>query len=173
MDKAGSREMKKIVGMKSDSENGRSTAYTWFGADDQQIIAIGTLEVPAGEYRLQVSANAVGCLPVSAWLPVTVTEREGDLTTLTLPASLTTIEEEAFAGVAAERIVIPSGVTAIESNAFSGCPNLTELVLPAGIAFFAPDALGTSGPVYVYGQSGGAQEEYAETVRHLVFIPLS
>ncbi len=148
------------------------TAYTWFAADEQQVIAIGTLEVPPGEYRLQVSANAVGCLPVITWMPVTVTEREGDLTTLTLPASLTTIEEEAFAGVAAERIVIPSGVATIESNAFSGCPNLTELVLPAGITFFAPDALGTSGPVYVYGQPGGAQEEYAETVRHLVFIPL-
>ena len=47
------------------------------------------------------------------------------------------------------------------------------MVLPAGITFFAPDALGTSGPVYVYGQPGGAQEEYAETVRQLVFIPLS
>ena len=47
---------------------------------------------------------------------------------LYLPAALTDIEEEAFAGVNAEMIVVPSGVTSIGNRAFADCPNLTVVV---------------------------------------------
>ena len=47
-----------------------------------------------------------------------------NMTTLTLPASLRTIEEEAFAGVTAQQIVVPASVQTIENNAFANCPNL-------------------------------------------------
>ncbi len=99
-----------------------------------------------------------------------ILNRDAALDTLYLPAGLQEIGEKAFAGVAAERIVVPEGVTVIEPFAFSDCPNLIELVLPDGITFFAPDALGTTGPVYVYGLPGGEQEGYAGFVQGLVFV---
>jgi len=47
-----------------------------------------------------------------------------NMTTLTLPSSLRTIEDEAFAGVTSQKIIIPSSVQTIGSNAFANCPNL-------------------------------------------------
>ena len=142
--------------------------YPWFGPDEgTQTIRVETLPLPPGEYTLMISAVAHGYLPVMLELPVTVTE----LSTLSLPAGLTNIETEAFANVAAERIVIPSGVASIASDAFTDCTNLVELVLPEGIGSFAPDALGTTGPVYVVGEPGSYLETYAELVDNLIFVP--
>ena len=53
-----------------------------------------------------------------------------DLDTLTLPASLTRIEEEAFAGITAQAVVLPQGCSAVESRAFANCPNLTYVLAP-------------------------------------------
>ena len=144
--------------------------YPWFApGPDGKTIRVDTLLVPPGDYLLEVSAAARGCRPVMTAIPVSVTE--GELTVLTLPAGLKSIETEAFANVAAEKIVIPDGVETIASNAFTDCPNLVELVLPEGISSFAPDALGTTGPVYVFGQEGSCQQAYAEFVDNLVFVP--
>ena len=46
---------------------------------------------------------------------------------LTLPSFLTTIESEAFSGVAAQKIIIPDCVDVIESYAFANCNNLELL----------------------------------------------
>ena len=51
---------------------------------------------------------------------------------LTLPAAMTTVEEEAFAGVSAQMIVLPQGVTSIGSHAFADCPNLVAVINPSG-----------------------------------------
>ena len=55
---------------------------------------------------------------------------------LTLPADLTTIEEEAFKGVDAQMIVIPAGVTSVSDRAFAACQNLIAVVSPT----LQPDA---------------------------------
>ena len=47
----------------------------------------------------------------------------------TLPASLTTIEDEAFYGTKLEIVYIPEGVTSIGANAFKNC-GLKRAVLP-------------------------------------------
>lgn len=120
-------------------------------------------------YEIRVVAAGTGYDGRQTVLPIT---RSASLTSLSLPANLKTIEEEAFSGVEAQRIVVPAGVTRIESNAFSACPNLIELVLPDGITSFAADALGSSGPVYVYGQAGGYLEAYAAAVENLYLIPV-
>ena len=148
-----------------------TAVYPWNGTDEgnDHVIHVNTMVSESGDYILRVSANAHGCRPKMKDLPVTITEAA--LTVLKLPAGLKTIEEEALAGTAAQKIVIPEGVTVIASGAFTDCPNLVELVLPPGISSFDADALGTSGPVYVFGQADGYLEAYAETVRNLVLIP--
>ncbi|MGF0039132.1 leucine-rich repeat domain-containing protein, partial [Victivallis vadensis] len=51
-----------------------------------------------------------------------------DLTSVTLPNSVTSIGARAFYGCSAlTSITIPSGVTSIGDNAFQGCTNLTDI----------------------------------------------
>ena len=64
----------------------------------------------------------------------------GTLTMPTFPASLTTIEDEAFEGTSFQAIVIPDTVTAIGSRAFANCRNLVYVYIPASVTSIAPDA---------------------------------
>ena len=124
--------------------------------------------LPGTTYEIKVIAAGTGYNGSEAAIQIIP---ETATTVLNLPAGLRTIEDEAFAGVAAEKIVVPSGVTAIGSKAFADSPNLIELDLPQGITSFAPDALLRSGPVFIYGPSGSYLEVYADAVDNLYFIP--
>ena len=56
------------------------------------------------------------------------------LTSLTLPATITTIGNYAFDGCSGlTSLNLPAGITSIGRNAFGGCSGLTSLTLPAGI----------------------------------------
>ena len=68
---------------------------------------------------------------------------------LTLPAILTTIEDEAFSGIAAEAVLIPDSVTSISGNPFAG-----------------------SSVRYIYGAPGSAAETLAATTEGLTFVPI-
>lgn len=79
-------------------------------------------------------------LSSSRYRPAPTTPDPDTLTTLTLPASLETIDEGAFEGVAAQRIVVPEGVTAIGKRAFAACPNLVYITLPDSLQSIATNA---------------------------------
>ena len=66
-----------------------------------------------------------------------------------LPSALTTIESEAFTGIAAKAVVIPNTITTITGNPFAGSTVNT-----------------------VYGYPGTAAETYANTYSK-TFVPLS
>ena len=56
------------------------------------------------------------------------------LTSLTLPAGITSIGSSAFRGCSGlTSLNLPDGITSISDNAFEGCSGLTSLNLPAGI----------------------------------------
>lgn len=57
----------------------------------------------------------------------------GTLNKLTLPSSLTEIEEEAFSGGAFQCVIIPNGVTKIGDRAFKDCPNLIYVYVPNSV----------------------------------------
>jgi hypothetical protein len=102
---------------------------------------------------------------------VMVSPRSAAATVLQLPARLTEIDDEAFAGIAAEKIIVPAGVTRIGNRAFADCQNLKEMELPEGITFEGKP-LENSGPVFVYGAPGSWLETYAKQVENLYFIPV-
>ena len=52
-----------------------------------------------------------------------------------LPAALTVIADEAFAGTPLQCVVIPDGVISIGANAFAGCTGLYKAVIPEDVAF--------------------------------------
>lgn len=58
---------------------------------------------------------------------------------MTLPAFLTEIEKEAFAGLPVQCVVIPETVTFIGSRAFANCPNLKRIIFKNGNAMVAED----------------------------------
>lgn len=61
------------------------------------------------------------------------------MTVLKLPDSLNTIEPEAFAGTAAEVIILPDGCTSVGSKAFADCDNLVYVFVPASLEGKLPD----------------------------------
>ena len=69
------------------------------------------------------------------------------LTSLTLPAGITSIGGHAFEGCSGlTSLTLPAGITSIGSGAFRYCSGLTSLTLPAGITSIAYDAFsGCSG----------------------------
>ena len=50
---------------------------------------------------------------------------------LTLPADLTTIDEEAFSGTDAQMVIVPEDTASIGARAFSNCPNLIAVKIPS------------------------------------------
>ena len=80
----------------------------------------------------------------------------------TLPAVLTLIEEEAFAGIAAEKVMVAENVVAIEGRAFADCPKLREIIIPASVLTVDDTALEGCADVTVYGVTGSEAQRFAE-----------
>ena len=67
---------------------------------------------------------------------------------VSLPGSLTEIEDEAFCGnVLFEHVVLPEGVTAIGSRSFAGCTGLKTVYVPSSVTRIAEDAFADCGDV--------------------------
>jgi len=67
---------------------------------------------------------------------------------LQLPALLAEIEEEAFAGVAADKVILPDGCRQVAARAFADCPQLKIVSVPAN-AVIDENAFQGSNQVYV------------------------
>ena len=83
------------------------------------------------------------------YLPGDALSKKGDvtlyavwtpLTSMTLPAGLTVIEEDAFAGVAASCVVCPDGLVEIGAGAFSNCPNLRQIYISESVQVISDTA---------------------------------
>lgn len=68
----------------------------------------------------------------------------------TLPAALTTVEEYAFEGIAAQRVFVQDTCTEIGPYAFKDCDQLRQIRIPAGCRV-DPDAFDGCGPLYIFG----------------------
>ena len=80
----------------------------------------------------------------------------------TLPAGLLTIEEEAFAGISAQRVEVSWNVGAIGPRAFAGCPNLLAISIPDTVTSIDDSALAGCGSVTVFGPAGSEAQRFAE-----------
>lgn len=95
--------------------------------------------------------------PIVSSLPVEFTS------VLTLPQGVKTIEEEAFSGVPAEKIVLPQGCTTIESMAFANCRKLRYVVIPASVTSIADNAFeGCRGDLVIETPAGSIGEQFAQ-----------
>ena len=88
----------------------------------------------------------------------------------TLPAAMTTVEAEAFEGIAASAVYIPDTCDYIDDYAFRNCPNLTMIRIPADCGIGWKVFEGCSW-VYVFGTPGSDAERYCEYFDNCVFVP--
>lgn len=86
-----------------------------------------------------------------------------------LPAALTAIEDEAFAGVSASVMEIPVHCTAIGDRAFKDCPNLTQISVPKDCSLGA-DVFEGCELVYVFGAADSSAEAYCLSHDNCVFV---
>ena len=72
---------------------------------------------------------------------------EADFPSLSLPASMKTVEAEAFRGDTSLRyVILPEGTTTIGSGAFADCSGLWMVLLPGSVTSIEPDAFDRSNP---------------------------
>ena len=91
--------------------------------------------------------------------------------TVTLPASLIEIEEEAFLGSAFTSIRIPEGTVSIGSRSFADCRQLTQIEIPDSVTFIAPDAFEGIERLIVYCENGSKAADYAEEKGYIIIHP--
>lgn len=94
----------------------------------------------------------------------------GDGAAFALPSLLVNIEEEAFAGIAAECVEITEKVVSIGPRAFADCPDLEKLVIPKTVESIDDTALEGTPKVTVYGETGSEAERFAEAAK-VPFVP--
>ena len=148
---------------------GRKEGYLSFVNNNGQSTV--TLDFSAaGTYTVQVAMRTVrSTWEEPAWSqwsdPVTITVSEDaeipDSVTLTLPGDTLRIENEAFAGVAARRVVINRGCTFIGDRAFANCRNLKQVVIPASVTSISENAFEGCGSLKIITPSGSTAETYA------------
>lgn len=82
-------------------------------------------------------------------------------TPFTLPNELKQIEEESFAGIAIQRIVIPNGCIRIGSRAFADC-GLLQIVIPETVQDIAIDAFVNCPGIIICGKENSTAQAFAE-----------
>ena len=89
---------------------------------------------------LKELAYAEGCTSIFG------TELTQDVTTVKLPSTATSIEDEAFISyINLVTINIPSSVKSIGASAFQGCENLTQINISEGVTSIGDQAFASSG----------------------------
>ena len=91
---------------------------------------------------------------------------------MVLPAELTSISSEAFAGGGFTYIKLPDKCITIGPRAFADCPNLMYVEIPNEKVEIASSAFAGVNGLTILGVSGSTVESFAETYGY-TFIPVS
>ena len=89
--------------------------------------------------------------------------------TLTTPANLTEIGEEAFMGIAAKAVRISDRVTSIGPRAFAES-NVRQIVIPASVTDIAEDAFEDNGAVVIFAPTGSYAHQWV--LEHQNLMPV-
>ena len=116
----------------------------------ETVDTVLTLQAPDDEtpgsatYTAEFTEDAVSAQTKTVTIPAL-----GELRVLRLPANLQEIDEEAFAGLNVQAVIIPDGCDTVGDRAFADCPNLLYIRIPAGVTSIAADAFEGSGQAVI------------------------
>ncbi len=130
-------------------------------SSDENVIAIGEKGsiLAVGPGTATVTAQHRQDMDGSKAKSVTITVTEP--TVLRLPSALKTIEEEAFEGIVADKVIIPAGTVSIGRRAFAGS-GISYIVIPASVTSIASDAFSGVSDLTVECAAGSAAEAFAQ-----------
>ncbi len=118
-----------------------NTGEFTFSVDADDVLSVDAAghihAIAAGEAVITVGVPQNDEITVNCH--VTVVD---SMSKLQLPGALSEIEEEAFAGITAEALVIPDGAVSIGRRAFADNSVLKQVVLPASLTTISNDAFG-------------------------------
>lgn len=86
-----------------------------------------------------------------------------------LPASVLTIESEAFAGCGFSAVQILYGTESIDALAFADCKKLRQVEIPASVTQIADNAFQGCTNVIIFGKPGSSAETYCATHDNCTF----
>jgi hypothetical protein len=128
----GDRAFSGCTGLTSIEVDGSNTAY---------ISIDGVLFNKAQDTLLQYPASKQGAyiIPEGVFWGRAFNYCTG-LTSVTIPNSVTSIEEGAFLGTGLTSVTIPNSVTHIGDGAFAGCDSLTSVTIPNSVTYIGDGA---------------------------------
>lgn len=80
----------------------------------------------------------------------------------TMPASLLTIEDEAFEGVAVKTVILPDGFLFIGESAFGDSIRLENVYIPESTTYIADSAFSNNASFTIYGIADSYAEDWAK-----------
>ena len=81
--------------------------------------------------------------------------------TFILPASLQSVDEEAFVGTAAKTVIFPEGFTSLDYRVFEHADNLTDVYFPASTEYIGLDSLPHNIDLTVHGTDNSFAQHWA------------
>lgn len=114
---------------------------------------------------VEITANCLGF--ADSHIAVTVSSGDGE--TVSLPASLTHIDDDAFMGTGVKHIVLPESIESIGNKAFSECVYLQTIEFPGNVTEIGENILDGSEQTVILCSSNSTVHEYAKEHR-LQFI---
>ncbi len=126
-----------------------------FSGSRDQLTWVWDFDLP-GKHFIRAYSEQNGIPSAWAYAYVNCTAAGGKQ--LTIPASVTVIESEAFMSLAVEGIRIPEGCRKVESKAFADCKQLKVVEIPGMLTEVAPDAFEGSPVETIITPEGSAAE---------------
>ena len=105
----------------------------------QRIVTVSPTKTTEGAYKFVSETFEIDTFAVQEKAGGTIPALD-TLSMPTFPASLRTIEDEAFEGTRFQAVIIPDTVTTIGNHAFANCRYLVYVRIPASVTTIAPDA---------------------------------
>lgn len=145
----------------------------------ENLVLTDTIPTNVGAYFLGWAESAEAAEPV--YLPGDSYTKNENITLyavwarpdFVLPAALTEVGEEAFAGGAFTFVKLSDNTASIGRRAFADCLNLRYIYIPTATTSIDPDAFGSMQNLTIFGYAGSVAEKFAADNEGVTFIALA
>ena len=106
--------------------------------------------------------NVISATPGVVWIPYNPSTHSIFIPSVTLPAQLNIIDENAFENCPFDVVRIPDGTSEIRAMAFANCHSLTQIYIPESVHTIDSTAFSGCESVIIIGVAGSDAEVFAQ-----------